>query len=141
MKRETRKIHHPSQLVGLTVWRSLRPRALGPIHIATDVLAPERARAWEHRLNRLYRACGCEAAGMGLAAGLIIAAISWALSDAPVTNAVALTRGLVIVFAAAIIGKGIGLWRAQQRLNRLIAEIRGEWRAPPLNHSEPTICG
>lgn len=141
MKRETREIHHPSQLVGLTVWRTLRARSLGPIHIAGKDVTPERARMWERQLNTLQRACGCEAAGMGLAVGLAIAVIAWWSSDAAVTTGVAVARGLVIVFAAAIIGKGVGLWRAQQRLNRLISEIRGEWQAPPLGYSERTVCG
>lgn len=140
MKRETREIHHPSQLAGVTVWRTLRARTLGPVHIASDAIAPEQARAWERQLNSLQRACGCEAAGIGLAIGAVIAFAWWWLTDADVATGVAVTRSVALVFGAAIIGKVIGLWRAERRLQRLVTEIRGEWRAPPLAYSE-RVCG
>lgn len=105
------------------------------------VAAPERARAWERRLNSLQRACGCEAAGIGLAIGAVVAVVSWWASDADIATGVAVARSAALVFVAATVGKLIGLWRAERRLQRLIAEIPAEWQAPPLTYSERTVCG
>ena len=104
-------------LRGRTRWRAI---ALEASHLPPD----EQAR-WQIRLARDYGACGCEMGEYFMAAGLIAIAllmwqtwglIGWSWLD----------RGLWavgILFAAALVGKLVGLLVAHLRLRRAVAEL------------------
>lgn len=92
------------------------------IHVDIAGVPWDRIKAWEARLNATANACGCSegatAAVIGAGAG-VLAAIT--------RDNVALTTGIGIVVVGALIGgmigKAIGLRRAQSRFRRAVSEI------------------
>jgi hypothetical protein len=129
-----RIVRHPSELAALSVLPLRQPRPRGRVVLWDPHVAEEERLDWEARLNRSYRACGCGEASLGLLVGLLGAgAVVGALAlDGAGPGAVA-AAGWVLGSAIAgnLLGKAMGLWRAEARLKRLVREITARWPHEP----------
>ncbi len=143
MKRDTQIIRHPSQLMGLKVWNALQVRSFGQIKIEAEQVPKEEILVWEKSLNRLYFACGCDKAAVGLLLGVVACVIWFSMRPGGLTipGWSGLWIGVVVVIFTTGIGKMIGLWIAQRRLTRLIKQIESDWKALPLPEPEFVSCG
>ena len=94
--------------------------------VAIDGMVQSERALWEARINRLTRACGCELGAIST----LLAATSYtgcALAVRQVTATHWINRigiGLVVVLAAAILGKVIGLGYARIQLAATLVELR-----------------
>jgi len=143
MKRPALVIEYPSQLKSLSLFPGMRTPGTGRIEIADPRLPPETRRAWEQRLNRLYFACGCDKAALGLAVG-VLGYLAWmGLRASGFTDAGwhDLWQGVVLVVVATGIGKFAGLAAAQRRLRDDVRMISDEWKVEPFPVTEPINCG
>jgi hypothetical protein len=128
-----RIIRHPTDLAALSVLPLMQPRPRGNIRIESDAINADRRVAWERQLNRAYHACGCGEASLGTVIGLIAGGI-WVVVRASAGLGFGLRGGMILLGCAVVgtaFGKVAGLWRAQARLQNLVRDIKGEWRAPP----------
>ena len=130
MSREVQSIRHPSQLESLTVWRLKPPRDPPGIHVEAEGPSPERVRSWNRQLTALQAACGCEEGGFGLLAGLLgylaflfLRPGGW---DHPGWREFWI--GMAVITVTTSLGKLVGLLSAQRKLDRLLREIRSEWK-------------
>jgi hypothetical protein len=137
-----RIIRHPGELSGLSVLPLMRPRPAGIVRVESDALDAASRSNWERRLNRAYRACGCGEASLGTVTGLLMGAVwsgtRWTLGSGTVFGTVEILLGCIVI--GTILGKAVGLLRAQAKLNDLIKEIRAEWKGEPIAHREDP-CG
>ena len=111
--------------------------------IADPGVSQERRTSWERDINRRLHACGCveASAGMmiGIAAGLVYLMVRWA-GGAPFSWT-ELGLCLAFVFAVSLIGKLVGLSRAQSRYRALVREIAREWKVRPPQSEKLKGCG
>ena len=137
MKKET-VIKHSSQLNALITLPFLRMPGLGVLRLGGEMVRHEKHETWQRELNRNYHACGCDTGAKGLLIGLFAGLIVAAMSDS-----VRQTAGIVFVaaIAGAIIGKLVGLARAQVRLMQTIREIAKEVRPRESSVVEGVTCG
>jgi hypothetical protein len=141
MKRNPQRITHPSELSALSTLPWQRMPGRGRIVIDdTNVAEPVRTK-WEQQLNRLYFACGCDSAAIGLTVGIVGYAAwillrpgGWAFGvyDALV--------GIGVAVGVALVGKLSGRVRADLRLKQRVREIQSEWK-PPRMEGEARSCG
>jgi hypothetical protein len=129
---QLQRIRHPSQLAALSAWHLFPRRPQDRLEIDAQGPSAARIRAWERELNGLRDACGCEQGAAGLLAGaggytlfLLLRSGGW--SDVGRRE---LWIGLVVVVVTTSLGKLLGLFAAQRRLKRLVAEIQGQWQPP-----------
>lgn len=107
---------------------SVRRYAMGPFLAGSARLAipgagPGQLAPWEHRLGLGEEACGChEGAAAVLIALLLLALQGAGFVDLPAVGTGALAW-VAVLFAAALLGKAIGLGLAAVRLWRLGNEI------------------
>lgn len=143
MPRKEYLVEHSSQLNGLSTLPLARTPGLGTIRLG-GVMArhPERER-WERELNRSYHACGCDTGAKGLLLALVpgVAAGASGLSREAYTGLGAAGVGLGFALAGAVLGKLVGLVRAQRRLSRVAAEIQGAVREREPSVVEVWTCG
>jgi len=108
----------------------MRRRRFERIAIEVDRLEPGRRTDLERRLNRAYRACGCELGAAATVAALV-GCMAYAMLGGTITreNAIRVgALGSLIVVLAALVGKAAGLWLARRRLNATLAELQAEMR-------------
>lgn len=135
-------ITDPAQLGGLRVAMFMGPRRPGRLVLQTEAMTDVQRQAWERRLNRHLFACGCDIGAFGLVLGLT-AALVWIPVDASALGHVRLSHlwvALISGIVAAVVGKLIGLARAQSRFNKLVHEISMDWPSVPVAATE-TRCG
>jgi hypothetical protein len=143
MAKKEHVLQHSSELNALTTNPFRRTPGLGVLRLG-GVMAdlPERER-WEAELNGHYYACGCDTAAKGLLLGLVAgvgAFVFLFMSDQSHVVSAALV-GAAIALAGAIIGKGIGLVRAQRRLSTTAREVQAA-ASPREPHLKEMIgCG
>jgi hypothetical protein len=137
-----RVIRHPADLGALSVFTLMQPSPRGTVTIESDALDETTRSAWERRLNRAYRACGCGEAALGTIVGLIVAGV-WIAVRMADGDRFRLEEWLIILGSAIVgtaLGKTVGLLRAKSRLEHLIKEIAAEWKAEPRRFAD-TGCG
>lgn len=122
MRNET-VIEHSSQLRALRTFPLLRTPGLGVLRLGGEMARHENREKWQRELNRSYHACGCDTGAKGVLIGLLAGLIAAGLDGAPWLSWQA--AGVVFgpALAGALIGKIIGLVRAQFRLTRTVREI------------------
>ncbi len=143
MTRKQHIISHPSQLNSLSVMPLAKVPGLGTIRLAgTFEQHPQKAEL-EARLNKQYRACGCDVsaklfliAGFGSAA---IAAFQYADGAWSPGVCAAVIAGASV--AGLILGKLAGLARANGRMKETVAEIQKLWIPEKGHREENAICG
>jgi hypothetical protein len=144
MKRADQMIVHPSQLVSLSVFPGRRTPGRGRIVIRDERLEAGVRQAWEQRLNRLYFACGCDRAALGLGAG-VMAALVWSVVTShgwPQASWRGFGLGAGFAIAGGLVGKTVGLIGAERRLRATVHEIRSQWRpSKPATEGEIGTCG
>jgi hypothetical protein len=107
----------------------------------SNVAEPLRTK-WEQQLNRLYFACGCDNAAIGLTVG-IVGYVAWILlrpGGWTSFGAYDAFVGIGIAAGVAIVGKLSGRVRADHRLKQRVREIQAEWKRPR-THGETWSCG
>jgi len=116
----------PFELGGLSTLPFLRSRGRGRIRFSGRLAAHERSAEWEKELNRHYFACGCDTGAKGTLIGFIGAVLfvidsltrDWFNWTAIILLSIAL------IVAASIVGKLLGLFRADHRLKDLVRHIQ-----------------
>ena len=136
MNRQIVSVHTPEELDRvLTADRTHRRVAL-----ALESLAPPERDAWERRINRYFRACGCGSAAGGLtlafAIGATLAVVYYDLLFARPLLVTGL--GLLGLLAALGLGKAFGLWVARSRLKSTVAALRRRLVPPASPPGDPT---
>jgi hypothetical protein len=71
MKRNQQRITHPSELSALSTLPWQRMPGRGRIVIDDANVAELLRTKWEQQLNRMYFACGCDSAAIGLMVGIV----------------------------------------------------------------------
>jgi hypothetical protein len=144
MKTRITIINHPSQLNALSSYSFSRRRGLGKIELSDVFQHPEREKL-EENLNKNYYACGCSTSARYLISGLVVGVLAVAVDNTffethrilhPISTV------LITTFGGAIIGKLVGLSKANSKLKRTIHTIQAFWR--PKTESpmtEQPICG
>lgn len=132
-------IDHPSQLNALSVLPHARTKGMGALRLGGTLTDHPRRAQWEAELNRHYYACGCNAGGVGLLAGIAAGiALAWL---GPYGAAAGTGLTVTAAIAGALLGKLIGLAAAQQRLRHTVQEIQKEWQPREKPALEPWACG
>lgn len=122
MNRHIVSVHTPDELDRvLTADRTHRRVAL-----ALESLEPPERDAWERRINRYFRACGCASAAGGLTLAFAIgAALAVTYYDLLLQRPLLVTGlGLLALLVALGLGKAFGLWVARIRLKSTVAALR-----------------
>jgi hypothetical protein len=90
------------------------------------VLSHEERTDWEDRLDRLHQACGCVEGGIGLIAALTGCLVFLFVQPGGILATRWQTIGvsLLIVIAAAVLGKCLGLWLARLKLRRAVTDLK-----------------
>ncbi len=142
MKRR-QTIGHPSELSALSVLPWVRMPGSGRIVITDERLEEKQRAAWEQKLNRLYFACGCDRAAIGLALG-VIGYLLWLVARPgrwSEVGGIDVLVGVGVVAVTAGVGKTIGLVGANRRLKQTVRDIQGEWKVPRPTEGEVSTCG
>lgn len=130
MNTKTTIIEHPSELNTLTAFPFARRRGRGRIALSDAFQHPERGQL-EKDINKNYYACGCSTSARYLIAGLVIGAVVIGIDAAFLDEqyiqspVVAL---LVLTFGGGILGKLVGLARANKKLKRSVHTTQAFWR-------------
>jgi len=144
MKTKQTIIEHPSQLNALSAFPFSRRRGRGKIQISDTFQHTEREQ-FEKDINKNYYACGCSTSTKYLIAGLLIGGVllgvdTWLLQGGwiqwPIFTILSTT------FGGAILGKFVGLSKANAKLKRTIHTVQAFWR-PQTDSSmkEQPHCG
>ena len=130
MGNQPQDIRHPSELATLSVWRLIPSLAPSRVLISADAASADRVRSWERQLSRLQTACGCDQGALGLLVGatgymafLFLRSGGWGHPGRK-----EFWIGFGVVIATTSLGKLLGLWLAQRRLDRVIREIQSQWK-------------
>ncbi len=81
---------------------------------------------WERRINRHYRACGCETGAVALAIAAASIAVLAATNQEQALERPAYWAGLAVILlcTALATGKAVGLWISRLQLKSTIQELR-----------------
>lgn len=123
-------IDHPSQLNTLSAIPFFRTRGLGKIHLSDSFQHNEREQL-EKDINKYYYACGCSTSAKFLIAGLLLGLLLNGIDDTLLNLQWKLHPITIILFTAiggGIIGKLIGLVKANSKLKRSIHTVQAFWR-------------
>jgi len=97
----------------------------GEIRLDLPVLSAGEIAEWEARLGRLYNECGCAAGAIGFASTSVCVLVVLCSQSGGIlaTSRSELGLALLAVFAATVLGKWFGVWRARVGLRRAVAEL------------------
>lgn len=130
MGTRVQRIQHPSQLTALTVWRLIPWFAPSRVEIDAQRLSAERVHAWEKELRTLQSACGCDQGAVAMMVGVVSYALYLVLRSGgwghPGRREFWI--GVAVVAVTSSVGKFLGLWLAQRKLDLVIREIQSQWR-------------
>ncbi len=120
----------PADLRALSVLPFRGKRGIGRVMIADSLLAEDRKESWERDINRLIHACGCVEGAVLMAAAFVGCAgyFVWRWASGFGLAWSGLAAAVVLVIAAAAVGKTFGLLRAEVGYRRLVRGIAREWR-------------
>lgn len=133
-------ITHPDELRGLSI-SILGHRQAGPLQIEDEKVDAERRQRWEGQLNRAYFACGCPQSAAAMLLALLAYVVVIAIAQPFGSVWAYVGWGLAVTIAGAVLGKMIGLYAANRRLQEVTDSIRKEWPAPPRVERETIGCG
>ena len=135
--------HHPADLASLSVLPLRRKRGVGHVVIADPRLPKEQRDAWEREINSKLHACGCAEASVGMLVGLFgvlaFLIVRWAGGAGFAWSD--LGWAFAILFMASLVGKMVGLARAETRYRDLVRRIGREWHAAPPRAEVLRVCG
>lgn len=130
MKTRITIIEHPSQLNELSAFPFSRRRGGGKIELSQTFQHPEREQL-EKDINKNYYACGCSTSANYLIAGLVLGALSIGIDNAFLNGEWIqwpITTILIATVGGAILGKLVGLSRANSKLKRTVYTVQAFWR-------------
>jgi hypothetical protein len=135
-------IRDPRELDGLRVLPGLRTPGLGRIHLApAEGLDADAKGDFERRLNKLYFACGCDAAALFVALGFLVY-LGWiGFGDSDRSGLRPWALGLFVVVIAAALGKFVGRLRADREFRQTVAELKRAWKVLPRTGERVAGCG
>ena len=118
------------QLKDIKIWPLPLFRPQTSIKIISRDIPPERQKTWEEQLNQRVTDCGCELAGMGFIAGVVVYLFWIIFGPVRLINLSLnhLWQGLIVAIIGVTIGKILGLLRAQMRLVEVVKNIQEEWQ-------------
>jgi hypothetical protein len=136
-------ISHPSQLNSLSVLPLAKISGIGTIRLTgTFEGHPQRAE-FEEKLNKQYRACGCDSSAksliVGVAASAAFAAFRMSTGEWSLGYSVAVVLGVSVLALGA--GKLYGLVRANGRLKKTLRDIQEIWIPEKGHKEENAACG
>lgn len=136
-------ISHPSQLNSLSVLPLAKISGIGTIRL-TGTFENHRQRAeFEEKLNKQYRACGCDTGAKSLIVGVVASAALAAYQMS--TGEWSLGYSSIVVLGVSIVALGVGklygLVKANGRLKETIVAIQTIWIPEPGRKEENAICG
>jgi hypothetical protein len=134
---------YPADLTALSVLPLKRKRGISRVVIADPDVPKDKKDAWERDINRNLHACGCAESSVLILLGLAgyCAYLLWRWSAGGQIGWRHLGWGLLVLAVAAVIGKGVGLLRAETRYRELVRRIGQEWRARPPKTDTISKCG
>lgn len=142
MKNRNILIQHPSQLNALTSFPFLRTRGRGKISLPESIQHPDKEK-WEKDINKNYYACGCDTGAKGLML-FLVAGLIYSIYGNITTDISIITSVLqVVLFAVggAIVGKVVGLWRADNRLKKTVHTVQAHWELKLKPEKQIYTCG
>jgi hypothetical protein len=136
-------ISHPSQLNSLSVLPLAKISGIGVIRL-TGTFENHRQRAeFEEKLNKQYRACGCDTSAKTLIVGVVASAAYAAYQI--YTDAWSLAYSAIVVLGVSAVALGIGklygLVKANDRLKETIGALQTIWVPEPGHKEEKASCG
>jgi hypothetical protein len=134
---------HPSQLNGLSTLPFTRTSGLGTLRLGGELAEHPERKKWEAQLNRAYYACGCDTSAALLTIGLLLGS-AWsifAFAQKMMGGWAALGFPLLCAVGGAVVGKLIGLLRANTRLQQIIQDIQGHWQVDEKPEDPQINCG
>jgi len=142
-KRPAYNARHPADLASLSVLPLKRKRGIGRVVIADPEIPNDKREAWERDINRNLRACGCSESSVLMLIALVgyCAYLIWRWVTGAELGWSHLGWGVLVLFIAASVGKGLGLLRAEARYRRLVERIGQEWKARPPQSDTIWTCG
>lgn len=142
-KRRQNVITHPAELSALSTLPWRRMPGWGRVVVADNTVPESTRLVWEQQLNRLYFACGCDRAALGLVLGIIGFGAWVALRPGRWSSFGGrdVVTGVIAVGVVAGTGKLTGLIRANEKLKRAIRDIQHEWKRPRTNDRDVSTCG
>jgi hypothetical protein len=137
------QVRYPVELLSLSVLPLRRKPGIGAVIIADTTVPQDKRQSWERQINRHLRACACAESSLGLLIGLLgyVLYLAWRWSAGAEVGWNALGWGILVVFLCALIGKWIGLVRAEMRYRDLVRRIGEEWPAQPPKVAQVLRCG
>lgn len=136
-------ISHPSQLNSLSVLPLAKISGIGTIRLTGTFENHPQRPEFEEKLNKQYRACGCDTSAKSLILGVVastaLAAYKMSTGEWSLGYSAAVVLGLSIVALAA--GKLYGLARANARLKEIVRAIQSIWIPEPGHREEKALCG
>ena len=137
------QVRYPVELRSLSVLPLKRNPGIGAVVIADATLPQDKRQAWERQINRHLRACACAESSFGLLLGLIgyVVYLLWRWSAGAELGWSALGWGVLFVSICALMGKWLGLVRAEMRYRDLVRRIAEEWPAEPPKATRIIRCG
>jgi hypothetical protein len=134
-------IRHPSQLNSLSTLPIMRTAGLGRIVLNETFQHPDKEK-WEREINKRYYACGCNQGALALIIGLILFGVGGAFGyfKYELSISSSLTFFFVGSITMAVLGKFIGLIRANKELRKTVREVQSVWK-PNWAESKSVGCG
>jgi hypothetical protein len=101
-------------------------RRVRRLALALESLNPEDQASWERRLNRHYRACGCEGGAVALVVTLLGASVlAFRYHDLLGEHPFVAGGGILLALLIATgLGKAVGLAIARRRLEGAVVSLR-----------------
>ena len=135
-------ISHPTQLNSLSTLPFIGVKTVGKLKLKGNMREHPQRKDLEKLLNKHYYACGCDTGSITLLIGLILTSgyfiYSYSIKDISILSSLGTIIGVSI--ASSIIGKVYGLFRANQKLKKVIEQVKKEWK-PEKEFMENWSCG
>jgi hypothetical protein len=143
MSRRPYEARYPADLTALSVLPLKRKPGIGRVVIADPGVSKDKKETWERDINRNLRACGCAESSAFILSALVGYGLYllWRWSAGGQLGWRHLGWGVLVLVVAALIGKGLGLLRAESRYRELVQRIAREWTARPPKADVISRCG
>jgi len=132
MARQAMQVSHPSQLADLSAWPWRRMRNISGYEIVDERIPDATRKRWAQDLRRHVVACGCDLAALGMTVGVIAYGAMVGVRGDLQWSADNVVGWLSFAVGGLIVGKCVGIARANGKLKRTVTKIQDEWAAKPL---------